>query len=177
MCLKITFFFTASVACAIAPSLNTFSIFHIFRIFKKTFNNVNTLRAQLIFPSKPNFFTIYLNFQQQKSLQNQYLLHLSSQDCEINSIKSDPSRAFQQDQEYPQIPIQFSVLILLSFHWENDSIINSFRIIAPNSLETKWGQPPYSSRAFQRHQEWGMKHSGFGRSEHDQQNKTNYLAS
>ncbi len=35
----------------------------------------------------------------------------------------------------PKIPIQFSVLILFNFHWENGSIFNSFYTIAPNSLK------------------------------------------
>jgi hypothetical protein len=37
-----------------------------------------------------------LNFQQQNPLTNQYLPHLSSENCEMNSIKSDSLRAFQQ---------------------------------------------------------------------------------
>ncbi len=36
-------------------------------------------RPQLIFPSKTWFFRIYLNFQHQKSLENQYLPHFSIQ--------------------------------------------------------------------------------------------------
>jgi hypothetical protein len=36
-----------------------------------------------------------LNFQQQNLLKNQYISHLSSENCEINSIKSDSLRAFQ----------------------------------------------------------------------------------
>jgi hypothetical protein len=35
-------------------------------------------RPQLIFPSQTWFFGIYLNFQQQKSLKNQYLPHSES---------------------------------------------------------------------------------------------------
>ncbi len=31
--------------------------------------------------------------------------------------------------------MQFSVLILFSFHWENSSTINSFHTVAPNSLK------------------------------------------
>jgi hypothetical protein len=85
-----------SVACAIGP-------------------NVNTLRAQLIFPSKHSFFAICLNFQQQNSLKNQCLPQLSSENCEINSIKSDLPKAFQQHQEHLQIPMQFSVSILYNF--------------------------------------------------------------
>ncbi len=53
----------------------------------------------------------------------------------INSIKSDSSKAFQQHQEHSQILIQFSVWVLFKFHSENGSIINSFHIVAPNSLK------------------------------------------
>jgi len=49
--------------------------------------------------------------------------------CEINSTKCNSLRAFQQHQEYPQIPIQFSVSILFSFHWKNGSIINNFHSV------------------------------------------------
>jgi hypothetical protein len=101
------------------------------------------LRAQLIFPSKPNFCNL-LNFQQQNPLKNQYLSHLSSENCEINSIKSDWLRAFHQHhQERPQIPMQFSVSILFSFHWENGSIINSFHTVAPNSPKPSQCTPTY----------------------------------
>ncbi len=88
-------------------------------------------------------FAICLNFQQQNSLKNQYLSHLSSENCQINSIKSDSLRAFRQHQEWPQIPLQFSVSALFSFYWESGSIINSFHTIAPNSLKPSWGTPTH----------------------------------
>jgi hypothetical protein len=92
----------------------------------------------------PNLiFAICLNFQQQNPLKNQYLPYLSFENCEINSIKSDSPRAFQQHQERLQIPMQFSVSILFSFHWENGSIINSFHTIAPNSLKPSWCTPTH----------------------------------
>jgi len=76
----------------------------------------------------PNpIFAICLNFQQQNPLKNQYLPHLSSENYEINSIKSDWLSGFQHHQQWPQIPIQFSVSILFSFHWENGSKINSYQ--------------------------------------------------
>jgi len=75
---------------------------------------VNTLRAQLIFPSKPSFFWQFVKkFQQQNSLKNQYLPQLSSENSEINSIKSDSPKAFQQHQEHLKIPVQFSVSIYI----------------------------------------------------------------
>jgi hypothetical protein len=44
---------------------------------------------QLIFSSKTWFFGIYLNFQQQKSLKNQYLTSSKSKSYQINSINPD----------------------------------------------------------------------------------------
>jgi hypothetical protein len=81
---------------------------------------------------------ICLNFQQQNPLKNQYLPHLSSEIYEMNFIKSDLLRAFQQYHEHPQIPIEFSFFILFNFHWKNGSITNSFHTIAPNSLKPSW---------------------------------------
>ncbi len=43
-------------------------------------------RPQLIFPSKTWFFGIYLNFQQQKWIQNYYLPYSESKSYQINSI-------------------------------------------------------------------------------------------
>jgi hypothetical protein len=85
---------------------------------------------------------------------NQYLPHLSSENCEIKSIKSESPRAFQ---EHPQISIHCLFSILFIFHWENGSIINSFHIEAPNGLKPSWCAP-YSSRAFQWYKEHSMKH-------------------
>jgi len=44
-------------------------------------------RSQLIFPFKTWFFGIYLNFQGQKSLKNQYLPHFEPKSYQMNSIK------------------------------------------------------------------------------------------
>ncbi len=102
------------------------------------------------FSFQTQFLQFCLNFQQQNPLQKYiYLSHLSSENCEIKSIKSDLPRAFEQHQECPHIPIQFSVLILFSFCWENGSIINSFfHTVAPNSLKSVL---LYSMRALQRY--------------------------
>ncbi len=121
-----------------------FKIFTFSELINLLIQQCEHIESSTDFSFQTQFFAIYLNFQQQKSLKNQYLLHLSSQDCEINSIKFNSSRAFLnpfRDQECPQIPIQFSVLILLSFHWENDSIINSFHAIAPNRLKPSGCNP------------------------------------
>jgi hypothetical protein len=66
---------------------------------------------QLIFPSKTWFFGIYVNFQRQKSLKNQYLPHSESKSYQINSIKSRPSKFFQEHQRHIPIPPKFSAMI------------------------------------------------------------------
>ncbi len=109
-----------------------------------TGSSLNRVWAQLKFPSKTQFLAICLNFQQQNSLKNQCLSHLSSENYEINSIESDPLRTFlQQHQECFQIPMQFSVSILFNFHWENGSIINSFYTVTPNSLKPSQCTPTH----------------------------------
>jgi len=115
-----------------------------------------------------------LNFQQQNPRKNQYLPHLSSENCEINSIKFDLPRAFQQHQESTQNPIHFSISILVNFYWKIDSIINSFHTIAPKSLKPSDAHLliysfPKIPRA-QHEAPWFWKISTW-------QNKTNYLAS
>ncbi len=50
-------------------------------------------RPQLIFPSKTWFLRIYLKFQRQKSLKNQYLPHSEYKSYQRNSIKSCSSRS------------------------------------------------------------------------------------
>jgi hypothetical protein len=47
--------------------------------------------------------------------------------------------------------MQFSVLILVGFHWKNGSIINKFHTVTPNSLRTFW-----------KYQEHNMKWHGLG---------------
>jgi hypothetical protein len=69
---------------------------------------LNMLRAQMIFPPKPNFRNLF-EFSATKFTQNQYLPHLRFENCEINSVKSHSLKAFQQHEECPQILIQFSV--------------------------------------------------------------------
>jgi hypothetical protein len=68
-------------------------------------------RPQLIFPSKIWFSGIYLNFQWQKSLKNQYLPHSKSKSYQKDSIKSSSSRPFQQHQGNITIPPKFSATI------------------------------------------------------------------
>lgn len=42
---------------------------------------------------------------------------------------------FHLHQECAQIPIQFSVLVLFSLYWKNDSTINRFHNVTPNRLK------------------------------------------
>jgi hypothetical protein len=52
-----------------------------------------------------------LNFQWQKSLENQYVPHSKSKSYQINSIKSCSSRSFQQYQRHILIPPKFPAMI------------------------------------------------------------------
>ncbi len=79
---------------------------------------------------------VWISTNSKNSLKNQCFPHLSSENCEINSIKSYSPRVFQKHQECPQILIHFRVLILFSLQWENGSIINIFHTVAPNSLNS-----------------------------------------
>ncbi len=110
---------------------------------------------QLLFPFKTWFFGIYLNFQQQKSLKNQYLPHSESKSCQINSIKSCSSSSFQQHQRHIPSALEFSATISVkkSFH------IQELLHHKSNHHGTK-PMHPSSSGAFQRDQECDLKHPG-----------------
>ncbi len=85
---------------------------------------------QLIFPSKTWFLGIYLNFQQQKSLKDQFLPHSESKSYQINSIKSScSSRSFQQHKN-------FQLRLNLIF---NEKIIQYSRTFAPQ-VQISWNQ-------------------------------------
>ncbi len=99
---------------------------------------------QLIFPSKTWFFGIYLNFQGQKSLLNQYLPHSESKSYQINSIKSCLSRSFRHHQRHIPIPPKFSV--------KKELLQSKSKCHGTKSMHPSW------SRAFQRHQEHDLKH-------------------
>ncbi len=91
--------------------------------------------SQLIFPSKTWFFGIFLNFQQQKSLKNQYLSHSKSKSYQIplnlahqglhNTTKahSNSSKKFQ---------LWFNLIFIENF-------IQYFKKIAPQ-VQTSWNQ-------------------------------------
>jgi hypothetical protein len=84
---------STSVACAVGPSVTSFT------------------SSTDFFPSKTWFLFIYLNFQGYKSLKNQYLPHSESKSYQINSIKSCSSRSFQEHQRHIPTPPRFSATI------------------------------------------------------------------
>jgi hypothetical protein len=87
-------FIHTNIACAVGPSVNTFFIFHIFRIENFQIQECEHIDGSpLIFPSKLKFFNLF-EFPATKFTKNQYLSQLSSENCEINSIKSDLSKGF-----------------------------------------------------------------------------------
>jgi len=99
-------------------------------------------RSQLIFPSKTWFFGIYLNFQRQKSLKNQYLLRSESKSYQINSIKSCSSRSFQEHQRHIPIPPKFSATTWFNFQWRNHAVFKNFCPASPNVMEPSPCTPP-----------------------------------
>jgi len=111
---KFSYIILTSVACAFGLSL---------------------LHPQLIFPSKTCFFGIYLNFQQQKSLINQYLPHSESKSYQINSIKSS-SRSFQNTKGTFQFLWNFQLQFNLIF---NEEIIQYLRTFALQ-VQMPWNQ-------------------------------------
>jgi hypothetical protein len=132
-----------SVARAVGPSVNKILYFSHFQNWK-FLNLVMWTHWGLNWFFLPNpIFAIWMNLQQWNSFKNQYLSHLNSENCEINSIKSDLPGTFQKHQECPQNSNTFFILILYTFHWENGSIINSFHNIAPKQSQTKSMHPSY----------------------------------
>jgi hypothetical protein len=118
-----------------------------------------TPHSQLIFPSKTWFFEIYLNFEWQKSLENQCLPHSQSKPYQINSIKSCSSRSFQEHKGTFQFLLNFQLRFNLF------SVKKSFNIQKLLHCKSKrhGTKPlhPSSCRAFQRHQEHSLKHSSW----------------
>jgi hypothetical protein len=95
-------------------------------------------RSQLTFLSKTWFLGIYLNFQQQKSLKNQYFPHTESKIYQINSIKFCSSRSFQQHQRHVPIPSKFSARIQFNFQLRNHSIFKNF---CKDTKNVNWSIP------------------------------------
>ncbi len=94
------------------------------------------------FPFQTQFFIIRLNFQQQNPLKNQYFPHLSSENCEINSIKSKLSESFLiTPRTHPNSHIILNFYFL--FLRENGLIINNLYIIIPNILKPNQCTPTH----------------------------------
>jgi hypothetical protein len=91
-------------------------------------------RPQLSFPSKTWFFGIYWNFQQQKSLNNQYLSHSEFKSYQINplnpahqDLSNSTKRTFQSLWSFQ---LQFNLV-----HWRNHSIFKNFYTTSPNAMK------------------------------------------
>ncbi len=144
-----------SVACAVDPGvnplqnrkLNMWTLFYNVcidffnsQIWKEIMLELNGKPSSVTtfstdFPSKTWFFGIYLNFQQQKSLLNQYLAHSKSKSYQINFIKSFSSRSFQQYKTHIPIPLNFLATIYSNFQWRNHSIFKNFCTAGPNVMK------------------------------------------
>jgi len=122
------------VACAVRPCVTTSSTVFSFRNW---------------------FFGIYLNFQRQKLLRNQYLSPSESKSYQINSIKSCSSRSFQQYQRHISIPqLRFNLI-------SSEEIIHYSRtFVSKSKCHGTKTMHPSLSWAFQRHQEHELKHPG-----------------
>jgi hypothetical protein len=84
-----TYLLLSSVAWAISPNVNTFFNFHIFQIEFLKIQQCQHTEGLTDFSFQTQFVSICFNFQQKYLLENQYLLYLSFEICEINSIKSN----------------------------------------------------------------------------------------
>ncbi len=112
--------------------------------------------SQLIFPSKTWFFGIYLKFQWQKSLKNQYLPHSESKSYPRKFIKFCSPRSFQQPKAHSNSSEIFSCDLIYF------SVKKSFNIqeLLHRKSKCRGTKPmhPSSSRAFQGRQEHDLKH-------------------
>ncbi len=111
--LKKSCILVCTVACAVGPSVNTFFIFSHFPNSKFLNSAMWTHWALNWFFLPDPIFAICLNFQQQNSLKNQYLPHISFENCEINSIKSHSLRLFNNTKNAPKFQSKFQFL----FYW------------------------------------------------------------
>ncbi len=93
-------------------------------------------RPQLIFPSKTWVFEIYLNFQLQKSLQNQYLPHSESKSYQTNSTKSCSSRSSNNTKGTLQFFRNFQLRFNFIF---SEEIIQYSKTFA-SQVQTPWNQ-------------------------------------
>jgi hypothetical protein len=93
-------------------------------------------RPQLIFPCKTWFLGIYLNFQLQKSLKNQYLPHSESKCYQINFIKSYSSDLSNNTKGTFQFLQNFQLQFNLIF---SEEIIQYSRAFAPE-VQMSWNQ-------------------------------------
>jgi hypothetical protein len=139
-------FKTTSVALVIGPSVNTFSIKKHMRAqfqnwkFSK-FSNVNTLRAQLIFPSKPNFCNLF-EFLATKSTQKSNIFQTLALKIVKWILLNLTCLGLFKNKENPQIPIQFFSLDFYLIFIEKLILYHSSKQFQTKSVR------PYSSRAF-----------------------------
>ncbi len=114
-------------------------------------------RPQLI-PSKTWFLGIYLNFQRQKSLKNQYLPHSESKSYQINFIKSYladlPNNTKGTFWFLKKFQLQFNLIF-------SEEIIQYSRTFAPE-VQISWNQAhaPLLIESFPKTFEHDLKHPG-----------------
>jgi aryl-phospho-beta-D-glucosidase BglC (GH1 family) len=117
---------------------------------------------------------ICLYFLEQNALKNQYLSHLELKNYEINSIKSDSLRAFDDTKNAPKFQYNFQFQFYLVFIEKNGSIINSFHTVNSNNL--KQSQCTLLIKSFLNIlRAWHETLWWFGRSQHDKTKQTTLL--
>jgi hypothetical protein len=71
------------------------------------------------FSFQTQFLQFFLNFQEQNPLKNQYLAHLRSKNCEIDSIKSD-FLIIQKCPEFLKIKFNCDFYLIFIEKWFNN---------------------------------------------------------
>jgi hypothetical protein len=130
-------------------------------------------RPQLIFPSKTWFLKFYLNFQQQKSLKNQYLSTFWIQILP-NKISLNPPHQDLSNNTKGTFQFLWNFQLRCNLIFSEKIIQYSSRTFcsaSPNIMEPSPGTPSSSWRAFQRHQEHDLEHPSMYYGSHNYKTK------
>jgi len=135
------------------------------------------LKGSTDFYFQTQFLQFVSIFSNENPFNDQYLLHLCSENCEINSGNSNSLEGFPTTpRTLPNSTTIFSFNFIYFFIEKNVSIVNTFPHCSSKQSQTKLVQP-YLSRDFQKYQEINMMYCGLGDLSVTKQNKTTYLAS
>ncbi len=124
---------------------------------------------QVIFPSKTLVFWNLFEFSVAEiTKKNQYLPHSESKSYQIKSIKSCPSRSFQEHQRHVPIPPKFSA---------SEKKINQYSRTFATQVQTSWNQAHASLlvKSFPKTQRTRSEASQFSRSHNYKTKQTTFL--